>query len=388
MMNLNDKRLGAYRSASNKTDQQAKDDGKRIDSEEKSKKPSSVELPGLIKVATSQDSHGKENPYRKVAKFLILIGVDEAAKVVSRLSPEQTERVALELASIRRVDSDEATVVLAEFESLLRKAREPTGGIDTARSILTQAFGEERADSLLHKAVPFIQGKPFDYLEDVDEDRIYRLITDELPAVKALVLSQMKSKKAAQVINLMGDSEKKETIIRLAKLTGIAPDTVARVDAAMREKIETIDTASSDSIDGRFALAEILRRMDGKGERSILDALSHNDQDLARDIRDRLFTLDDIVRADDKFLQEHLRSLGERDIALILAGKSEEIRTKILSAVSKTRGAMILEEEKIIHPVSRQEADTATSVFFLSMRKAWEEGKLFISGRDDRDKWV
>ena len=111
------------------------------------------ELPGLIKVPDSS-SGGRDSPFRRVAKFLLIIGVDEAAKVLSKLSPDQVEKVVLELASIRRVEKDEASLVLAEFEALFRKAREPSGGVDTARSILEAAFGPERAEAMLQKAVP------------------------------------------------------------------------------------------------------------------------------------------------------------------------------------------------------------------------------------------
>lgn len=402
-MNVNDKRLGAYR----KTLDEGSGEGKGARTHGESMAPQrgtssgprpSVALPGLVKVpgsdkASGGDGSGKgaggrESPYRKVAKFLLLIGVDEAARVISRLTPEQTDRVVLELASIRRVEPDEATVVLAEFESLLRKAREPAGGVDTARSILAAAFGSERAEAMLEKAVPFMNGKPFDYLEEMEPDRVYRLIADELPAVKALVLSQIRPKQAARIIGLMPDEAKKDTVLRLAKLKTISPDVMQRVDATMREKVETIDTGKSDSIDGRSALAEILRRMDGKSEQSILEGLAQNDAELGHDIRNRLFTIDDIVGADDKFVQDTLRPMSDQDIAVLVAGKGDSFRQKIFACISRTRGAMVLEDEKVVEPVSRQESERVTGAFFSAMRKAWEDGKFFISGRDDGEKWV
>lgn len=346
-----------------------------------------IDLPGLVKVP-SATSGAKESPYRKVAKFLLLIGVEEAAKVMAKLTQEQTEKVVLELASIRRVDKDEAALVLAEFESLLKQAKEPEGGVGTARSILEAAFGSERAEQMLRKAVPDLDGKPFDYLDDLDPDRIYRLITDELPAVKALVLSQMKPKKAADVIFRMKEDEKKDTVIRLAKLKAINPDVVRRVDSAIREKVEAIGTSSDDSIDGRSALAAILKHMDGSSENAILRGLSDSDPDLGKDLRERLFTVDDIIGADDRFIQSKLRPMTEHDLAVLIAGKDDPFRNKILSNVSRTRGTIILEEEKIILPVSRQESELITASFFSTLRRAWEQGELHIAGRDEKEVWV
>lgn len=343
---------------------------------------------GLIKVPRALGTDGKESPFRKVAKFLLLIGVEDAAKVMSRLSSEQTERVVLEIASIRRVDPDEAAIVLAEFEFLLKQATSPSGGVETARSILDAAFGPERADVMLRKAVPDIDGKPFDYLESMDPDRLLALIADELPSVKALVLSRIKPATAAAAIKRMTPGDKSDVVIRLARLKAINPDVLRRVDGAMREKVQNQGVSTADSIDGRKALAEILRHMDGAGESSILSRLSDDDPDLGRDLRDRLFTLDDIVRADDRFIQGTLQPMNERDLAILIAGKSEAFRKKILANVSRTRAVIILDEEKISMPIARAEAERITASFFQTMRRAWEDGKLIIDGRDSEDIWV
>ncbi|HNY21790.1 MAG TPA: flagellar motor switch protein FliG [Treponemataceae bacterium] len=354
---------------------------------EKPRSNPSMQLPGLVKVPDA-DKNGKDSPFRRVAKFLLIIGVDEAARVMSSLTPEQTEKVVLELASIRRVDKDEAAIVLAEFESLMQRAREPTGGIETARTILETAFGPERADEMLRKTVPESRGKPFEYLEGTDPDRLVRLLSDELPAVKALVLSQLSPKLAASAIKMMSDSEKTEIVIRLAKLKQMDPDILRRVDDAMREKVQTINTESADRIDGRSALAEILKRMDGSSEKAILSGLSESDPELGRDLRDRLFTVDDIISSDDRFMQETLRGMSERDLALLAVGKDERFRAKIFNNISRTRGDIVLEEEKLLVPVPRAECERVTSSFFAVMRRAWENGAFKVAGRDGEEVWV
>jgi len=399
-MKANDRRLGAYQKILKKDPPSPRDEGdqdvarahaprsaERRAPGAAERRPS-INLPGLIKVPSATGEGGTESPYRRVAKFLLIIGVDEAAKVMARLTPEQTEKVVLEIASIRRVDPEEATGVLAEFESLLRKAREPSGGLEPARTILEGAFGADRAEAMLNKAVPSGGVRPFDYLDGIDPERLRALVADELPAVKALVLSQLEPKLAAAVIARMQPDEKKDTVLRLAKLTSINPEVLRRVDEALREKTMNASATSSDSIDGRNALAEILKRMDGRSEQAILSGLADSDPDLGRDLRDRLFTIDDIVRADDRFVQETLRSMDDREVALVLAGKGAAFRAKLLANVSRGRAALIAEEERVSGPFPRHEADRASSSFFSVMRRAWEDGKYVIAGRDEGEQWV
>ncbi len=338
---------------------------------------------GLIKVPEQpREKDGKENIYRRVAKFLMLIGVDEAAKILPHLTDEQTEKIIPEIASIRYVEPDEAKEILEEFQGLVKQAREE-GGIDTARTILEKAFGTHKAGVILEKTASQISGKPFEYLAEADSERVSFLLKDESNAVKALVLSYLNPKVSAQVINGMETEDKKDVVMRLAKLTKISPEIVQRVDKALQEKMNHLATSKSDSIDGKNILAQILKRMSPEAEEGILANLAEADSALGEDLRERLFTTEDIINADDRFIQDKLRDMDEEEIAYLIASKAEDFRAKILDNVSENRRKSILETEKFLYPMRKSDCEKATSQFFSTLRRAYEEGNLYIKGRDD-----
>lgn len=403
-MNLNDKRIQAY----TKTAQNAKDDtvGKvrthmdelmKRDGLLKSAKPAGGAEKQTQNEAQNQarqnaqsgaaslagsGSSGADSVYRRVAKFLLLIGVNEAAKILPHLTADQTEKIIPELASIRSVDPDEASVIFAEFQSLLERSRQ-SGGVQTARTILEKAFGADKAQAMLEKAVSYPDGTPFDYLQEISAERLSQLLKDESAPVQALVLSRLKPALAAAFIKSLDRERQKDIIGRMAKLSSISSEVVRRVDRAMREKSQTLSTETGTALDGRGVLAEILKKMDPESEKSILSVLDENDAELGADVRKRLFTLDDIIRADDRFIQETLRAMSDGDLALLIAGKPEEFREKILTNVSKGRGDSVLEEEQLKKPIRKRDADEVTDAFFGTLRRAWEQGKLVIKGRDD-----
>ena len=342
---------------------------------------------GLIKVPEKEhEADGKENIYRRVAKFLMLIGVDEAAKILPHLTEEQTEKIIPEIASIRYVEPEEAKEILEEFQSLVKQAREE-GGLETARAILEKAFGSHKAGQILEKTATLTSGKPFEFLAEADGERVSLLLKDESNAVKALVLSFLNPKVSAEVINSLPADDKKDVVLRLAKFTKVSPEIVQRVDKALQEKMNHMATSKSDSIDGKSVLAQILKRMSPQAEETILDSLSDQDPDLGEDLRERLFTSEDIIAADDRFIQEKLRNMYDEEIAYLIAAKTEDFREEILSNVSENRRKSILETENFLHPMRRSDCDKATSQFFSLLRRAWENGELYIKGRDD-DKYV
>lgn len=343
-----------------------------------------MERYGMIKVTKPEDkkSLGGESVYRRVAKFLLLIGIDEAAKIIPHLTKEQIEKIVPEIASIRSVDDDEATVILAEFKNLVDQSRH-TGGVNTAREILEKAFGKTRADEMIQKAVVFPEGKPFDYLQELDVDRLAVLLKDESLPIRALVLSFLKPKLSASYINLLEQSEKTELIKRLAKLQKISPDIIKRVDASMHEKLQSINTQKANSIDGRGALASILKKMTSSSENSILSSLAQSNPELAQDIKNRLFTTEDFFNCDDKYLQKKLQHMMDMEIAYIIADKDETFRNKILKNVSQGRKQLILDEEKMHKPMLKREVEDATNIFMTNLRRAWEKGELVILNKDD-----
>ncbi|WP_428771172.1 flagellar motor switch protein FliG [Treponema sp. HNW] len=324
----------------------------------------------------------RDSVYRRVAKFLLLIGVNEAAKVIPHLTAEQTEKIIPEIASIRSVEKDEAALIFAEFQSLLEQSRQ-TGGVQTARSILEKAFGADKAQAMLSKSVPYPEGVPFDYLQEISAERLNLLLKDESIPVQTLVLSRLKPALAADFIKACGKERQKEIISRMAKFPAVSTDVVKRVDRAMREKLQNLSTETGSAIDGRGALAEILKKMEPGAEKSILSVLGEQDPELSDDLRNRLFTVDDIINADDRFIQNVLRSMSDDNIVLLIAGKEEAFRTKIFRNMSKGRGDAVLEEEQLKLPVRKKESDEATQAFFAVLRSAWEEGRLTIKGRDE-----
>ena len=358
---------------------------KSASSEDVQKAVKNLTSGGLIKVPGA--SNENESIYRRVAKFLVIIGIDEAAKILPHLTDEQTEKIIPEIATIQKITPEEKAAILEEFDGLLLKAREE-GGIETARTILSKAYGSVKAEEMLARSIQYEHGKPFDYLADADAERIRLLVESESVGIQAIVLSQLEPQKAAKVINLMDTEDKKAVVLRLAKMQSVSPEVMKEIDRSLHEKLLTQNTENSDNLDGRGILAQILKRMNHGSESTILNVLSEQDPELGADLRKRLFTEEDVVGSDDRFIQNYLHDMENRDVAILIVKKSEKFREKILSNVSKNRRADILEEESVLGMVTKADSERLTSQFYTVLRRAWEKGDLRVAGRDEDEVFV
>lgn len=320
----------------------------------------------------------------KAAKFLLLLGRDEAAAVIRHLKPAEVEQVSRAIAAIDTIHTAEANEILTEFGWLAKtQGAGLEGGPETARGMLEAAFGKDKAGDVYRKAVPDSR-KPFDFLEGFDSKQLLALLKNESPQMVAMILPYLDPKAASGLIAELPKAARTDVIKRVAKLDKTSPEVIERVEAVLRDRAVAVGRSEvGQEIDGASVLAGILKHVDGGLEDSILSGIEEDDPELSRDIRERLFTVDDMLRVPSRDFQRGLRDLSERDIALLLKGKSQAFRDKVLDNVSQGKKTMVLEEYEIMGTVRREEAEKATKAIVDYFKRRWEDGLLVLEGDDD-----
>jgi len=332
-----------------------------------------------------------ESKFRRVAKFLVLIGSDRAAEILSRLPPDQVEAVSKEIAGVSAVAPEEGRAILEEFSSLLSTPYAGTGaasgGITAARQLLYAAFGAEKGERLLVKAVPEAKPNPFDFLEDFNGTQLAVLFQEESPTAAAMVFSRLPPKLSAEALSRITGEKKLEILKGIARQRPVPPEVLEQVAGALREKARKIGKTEEKGFNGMDALAAILKSSAGlSGE--IIKELEENDPELGKALKDKVYTLHDLLEAEDLPIQKKLASMDNRDIILILKARAgnddtKEFREKILSNLSQGRREIILEEEEITGAVLRHDVEEAAVVFLSWFRKSREDGTILMKSDTD-----
>ncbi|GHV83882.1 flagellar motor switch protein FliG [Spirochaetia bacterium] len=324
----------------------------------------------------------KESKYRKVAKFLILIGEEQASKVLANLDEKQIERIMLEIAGIKGITAEEAVEVFAEFQGLVAGTSSygAYGGPEEARKLLYAAFGPEKGEAFLRRAVPSIKETSFSFLEDYTGEQIAMLLHDESPATGAMILSRIDPKVSALALKHSEPLWRLETVRRIGHIGQVSPEVLEKTAAALREKVHSIGSGQTSDVDGMGALAAILKHADISFGDKILNDLGDQDPDLSKNLKERLYTLDDVVRADDKPIQEKLHSMSVKDIAVLIKGREEAFSEKVLSNISRGRRLEVRDEISFMGAVPKKDVDAAIKEFMGWFRREREAGHILLSG--------
>ena len=364
-MNYRKRAIKAYKSSSS-------------DDKDKAEKPVEKSA-GFLKLTKEQAD------YSKIAKFLLLLGKDEAVKVIKHLSPDEVEKVSREISNTKRVDRVEAELLLKEFGfDKEKEAVRVRGGIEAAEEILGKAFGKEETQRYLKKAVPDSIKGPFSFLNDLSFNQLILLLKNESSQVTALILRYLKPELSSEVIKSLPKIQSAAIIKRIARGGAVSTEVIQGMEISLRGKIRNQGKVESEEIDGPSTLAGILKYMNIEDEQKILHSLEGEDVNLSKDIKEKLFTIDTVLHINRNDLQKVLNELSENDIALILRRVDDEVKKKIRSSISTGRLILIDEEDEIMGPVKKSFAEEKLKDFLKLLRQKEGEGAFIILREEDQ----
>ncbi len=322
----------------------------------------------------------------KVAILLRMLDPDVALEIMKHLSDR-------DIARIHRADSDvgKPTVdVLKEVANDFRDRLTGSGGggisvIQDRRieSMVRDAFDEQRLASIFGRNDVEI-GRISDTLAEIDPRVIGRILTREYPQTAALVLSQLAPKEAAEVLLALPDELRIEVMMRVARLEKISEDMIAELNRSLQRELSGFEgAAQSQEMVGVELAVQLFMNMDRAAEQALLEGIAERDAEVADQIREQMFTFEDLLSVTDKGVQLLLRNVENKTLVLALKGANEEIKQLFLRNVSKRVAEALVEDLESMGPVRLSEVEGAQQQIANEARQLSERGEIEVQGRGD-----
>src|SRR5579859_841061 len=316
---------------------------------------------------------------RKAAVLLVSLGSDKAADVFRHLRDEEIEALSLEMAKLQNVEPAVTDSVFEEFAATVTAFDSyVSGGVDFAREVLERALGHDRASEIITRLASVIEMRPFEFMRRTPPEQIVNFLRNESPQVVALVVANLNTTLAAQVLAGLPEAEQADIAVRIARMGETSPDVVKQVEAIMRQKLENVVQQEYTVAGGVKSLADILNQVDRSTERNVLDSLSDTDEELGEEVRRLLFVFEDIVKLDDRAIQMVLREADQKDLALTLRGVSDDVKQTILSNMSERGAEMLLEEMEYQPPQRKKVVEDAQGRMVAIVRRLEESGAIVL----------
>ena len=323
---------------------------------------------------------------QRAATVIIALGAERASALYKHMEPEDVEQLTLEVAKLGFLGSDQTEEILNEFYQLCRTNRAVTeGGLEYARTVLEKAYGAQTAEELLGKVTKSLQNRNFSFMEKADDKSLFSALQNERPQTIALVLSYVEPDKAAAVISRLDQQRQIQVVESMAKIESVSPVAVKIIEAEMRKKFSNIVTNANVKVGGIDYVADVMNNIDRASEKNIFDGLAAYDQDLADEIRRRMFVFEDIITMDDRSVQRFVRDCDPRDLVLALKAANEEVSKKLLSNMSTRMAQNIRDDLEITTNVRMKDVEEAQQRIVGIIRDLEEKNEIIIAkgGKDD-----
>jgi flagellar motor switch protein FliG len=318
---------------------------------------------------------------RKAAILLVAVG-EELAKEILRALPEMdVQRLTEELADLRGVTPEVSAEVMEEFWQLLETQNFMIhGGLDYASRLLIDTFGKERADDLLmlvRRSQEAAQGN-LAKLQRTDPQQLGKLLDSEHPQTIALVLAHLDPKRASMVLDNLSEEHKVVSVQRLAEMRQFSPEMAQKVAHILHRRLESVGDAARKSYSGFKAVADLLNRLNAEESKKILETIEGGQPELALNIRNLMFTFEDLVTVPPATIREIVSGVDKRQLALALRGAQDELRAQIFKSMSSRAVEMLKEDMEVLGPVRSREVAQAQQEILNLARRLEAEGKVVL----------
>lgn len=317
---------------------------------------------------------------RKAAVLLLSLSTEQAAAMLKRLPEHEVETILAEVAQLDDVDPEVMDAVFTDFAAAASTSRGAAGGTALARRLLATAVGTDRAEVL---AETLFGRRPFEFLFALEPRLAAGFLADEHPQTIALVLSRIPSELAAELLKALPDEFRRDVAVRIATLDKTSPEVLELIEAHLAQRFATITVDDQRPVGGISALVDLLSRSDDATEKAVVEGLREVDEGLADQVRAAMFSFEDLTVLSDREVQQVLRGVDSKDLAVALKGAADPVQKKILGNLSSRAADTLREEIELLGRVRMAAIEEARASVMRVVRELEEQGQIVLERAGD-----
>ena len=328
----------------------------------------------------------------KAAVLLLSLDEEAAANVMKNLGPGEIRRVGKCMAALSGVANEDVGSVAREFCSLAKEKGNrimPVQG-SVVETIVLKALGDVKGKELLKTIEDgsFLMESPtIENLRNTDAQILIDFIKMEHPQTIALILAHLRSEQASEIMEEFSPEQQEDIAGRIATLGSVPREFIEDMANTLESKI-IAEKNTGEQVGGVKMIAEILNRMSRSNESRILESFEKSNADLATDIRNLMFTFDDIFKLDDRGMRILLEEVDREILACAMKIIDSEMKERIFKNLSKRAAGMLKEDIEVMPPKRLSEVEKNQQIIIEAAKRLEKEEKITITAGHEEDVFV
>ena len=340
---------------------------------------------GTALARTAHNSPETLTSRQKVAIVCMALGSDAAAKLTQKMSPEDVDAISFEIARMDNVSGPAVESVLDEWLARMLAADSlASGGLQVAREILEKAFGSRKAGQVLERIQSQLTSSAgLHRLRNADPQQLGNMVRGEHPQTIALILAHLDPQHTASVLKELDTEVGSEVVYRIARMEKVSPEVIQIIERSLGSETELNVAQGMSTSGGPAAVAAVMNFTTASLEKALLDGVHVKDAALCEQIKNLMFVFEDVGSLDNKALQRLLRDVDSKELALALKVASDDLKGKIMGAMSQRAVQALTDEMELMGPSRLKDVEAAQTNIVGIVRRLEEAGEIIIGGGDD-----
>ncbi len=323
---------------------------------------------------------------QRAALLLTCLDATTAAELLKGIDAKTVQELAVELtyldAAGQRTPRQTADIARQFCKSLKDNSSFSFKGF--LKEMLRNTVGEDQAKRIQQEIQDLlVKRDPFMSIRSADPESLTALLEGEHPQAIAVVVSELPPKRGSEVLGRLNSETRINVIGRMTAVSGITPEAKLRIAQMIRTKMD--GAGANQPAGGALQVrpeqafrkvAVIVRNLDKEVRDGVLEAIGQKDADAGEKIANLMILWEDLPLVADRSLQQALRGLDERQLALALYEAPEEITAKIKSNISERAAAMVAEEASLMSSPKKEDVRQAREKIVAAMRELNLKGEL------------
>jgi flagellar motor switch protein FliG len=320
--------------------------------------------------------------HHRVAAFLLSLDRDVAANILKSLNEDVVVAVSQAMLELDPKLGTE-TAVNDIYRSIAVDLNGPQDvracDDDELREILVTTFGKPGGESVHQRILENRRTeRPFLNVEKYPAGVIFRVLKYESSSAVSLVLSHLDPALAAQIIKLCEEEKALEIVGKMAVLSppGLAMLQTIADNLEQELALSAEEPAEPDPSDRLRSVAQLLNFTTPEIEKSVIESLAEEDSEMAAELREYLFTWDDIAEIDKRSMQKILGSVDTKTLSIALKACTPAVEENVMGNLSQRVREMVAEERELAGAMPISEVQASRDEIMMNIRAMIEAGEF------------
>jgi flagellar motor switch protein FliG len=321
----------------------------------------------------------------KAAVLLLALGPELSSPIMKQMDDEALIDLAKRMPKLSSIKPEDLAIVCNEYAQSHRSGNPFLSSSADIKGMLTGVVDSARLDRIMESLQ---DGSPvrvpiWSKLSRMTPKTVFGIIKNENPQTIAIILGQLDPDFASSLIELFPEEMQTSVVVRMSKIESVSSDLIHDIEDALEKQLTGDHGGSGLSFDGMVRVVDILKTLDGKISKSILDHLRDKDPELFEQVDSQLLVFEDFTELSAKDIQTVLKHASSEDLVRALKGASDELREHFFSNMSQRAADMMREDMEVMGPLRVSDVEACQRNLLEVARKLDDEGAISLGTQEE-----